>query len=76
MDTNKIPLGIFLDLSKAFDTLDHEIFITKLNYYGIKELSSKLLRNYLTDRKQFVSFENCNSDLLTRLWRAPEISVI
>ena len=47
MDTNKIPLGIFLDLSKAFDTLDHEILITKLNYYGIKKLSNKLLRNYL-----------------------------
>ena len=76
MDTNKIPLGIFLDLSKAFDTLDHEILITKLNYYGIKGLSNKLLRNYLTDRKQFVSFENCNSDLLSIETGVPQGSIL
>ena len=75
MDTNKISLGIFLDLSKAFDTLDHEILITKLNY-GIKGLSNKLLRNSLPDRKQFVSFENCNSDLLSIETGVPQGSIL
>ena len=76
MDTNKIPLGIYLDLSKAFDTLDHEILIFKLNYYCIKGLSNKLLRNYLTDRKQFVSFENFNSDLLSIETGVPQGSIL
>ena len=76
MDTNKITLGIFLDLSKAFDTLDHEILITKLKYYGMKGLSNELLQNYLPDRKQFVSFENCNSDLLSIETGVPQGSIL
>ena len=56
------PLNIFLHLSKAFDTLDHEIMLYKLEYYGVTGPSLQPLRSYLYDRKQYVEFENVKSD--------------
>ncbi len=54
MDKNGIPINIYLDLSKAFDTLAHNILIDKLSYYGINGTALKKIQNYLIDRKQFV----------------------
>ena len=54
MDSGQVPLAIFLDLSKTFDTLDHNILLHKLSFLGIKDLYLNLLRNYLSDRKQYV----------------------
>ena len=50
-----------MDLSKAFDTIDHEILITKMEHYGIKNLESQLFKSYLSDRKQYVEFNNTQS---------------
>ena len=46
MDNNEIPIGIFLDLSKAFDTINHKILLSKLKYYGISGVPLQLLDNY------------------------------
>jgi hypothetical protein len=51
---NKKVLTVFLDLKKAFDTVDHEILLEKLNMYGIKGSAHDWLRDYLKDRKQTV----------------------
>ena len=49
---NKISCTMFLDLAKAFDTIDHTILIKKLKQYGIRRTTLELLKNYLQNRKQ------------------------
>ena len=56
MDTGKDPTNIYIDLSKAFDTLDHSIWLDKLNYYGIRGVANNLLHSYISNRYQYVDF--------------------
>ena len=50
--------GLFIDLSKAFDTVDHKILIIKSQNYGVKGTSLQWFKNYLENRKQFITYEN------------------
>ena len=60
----KTPVAIFCDLSKAFDCLNFDIFLSKLEYYGVDGTPLALIKSYLSNRYQYVQFENCKSDLL------------
>ena len=53
MDKKLITCSIFLDLRKAYDTINHAILIKKLEKYGIRGLTLQLLASYLTDRQQY-----------------------
>ena len=76
LDKGNTPFNIFLDLSKAFDTLDHEIMLYKLKYYGVRGPSLKLLKSYLSDRKQYVEFENVKSNKNTIKTGVPQGSIL
>ena len=63
LDKGYIGCGIFVDLQKAFDTVDHEILSSKLDYYGIRGISNNWFKSYLSYRKQFVSINGYDSRL-------------
>ena len=58
IENKKISCGIFLDLSKAFDTVDHTILIKKLEYYCVRGTACDWFRSYLHDIKVFVTIGN------------------
>ena len=55
IDNNKFSCGVFIDLQKAFDTVDHNILLKKLEYYGIRGIANDWFYSYLKNRKQYVS---------------------
>ena len=61
MDNNDFMVGIFLDFSRAFDTISHKILLRKLIYYGIRGTAFGLLKSYLEGRKQYVCYNACAS---------------
>ena len=67
IDNGEITCGVFLDLQKAFDTVDHEILLSKLEHYGIRGVPLKWFKTFLTQRHQYVSIKNSISETLTRL---------
>ena len=54
MDLGTVPINISIDLSKAFDTLDHSILLDKLSFYSISSVENLMLRTYLSNRYQYV----------------------
>ena len=61
IDSGKFGCGIFIDLRKAFDTVNHNILLTKLEHYRIRDSMLKWFQSYLSGRKQFVSFNGVSS---------------
>ena len=76
IDERNVSLAIFMDLSKAFDTLDHQILLTKLNFYGIGGLALDWFSSYLTGRKQYVEVDGVKSGLLPLSTGVPQGSIL
>jgi len=76
LSQKKFVLGIFLDLSKAFDTLNHDILFQKLEYYGFRGKEFDILKGYLTKRKHFVEVGTSKSSNLVNNFGVPQGSVL
>ena len=61
IDSKQIALGLFIDLSKAFDTVNHEILLKKLEFFGIRGLALEWFRSYLSGRLQQVQYNGQTS---------------
>ena len=76
LDEGSFDCGIFVDLQKAFDIVDHKIVLQKLGYYGIWGVCNDWFKSYLSDHKQFVSINGYNSDLMPVDCGVPQGSVL
>ena len=76
LDMGNTPINIYIDLSKAFDTLDHTILISKLQHYGITGAALQLLVSYLSNRKQFVQYGDLLSQKTDILMGVPQGSIL
>ena len=76
VDSNRVGCGIFIDLQKAFDTVNHNILLQKLNHYGIRGTSLHWFESYLTGRLQYVSISNHSSTLGQITCGVPQGSVL
>ena len=76
IESNEYTIGIFLDLSKAFDTVNHSILLRKLYFYGIRGNCHKWLMNYLTNRRQIVKYNQVRSAAMPITCGVPQGSVL
>ena len=76
LDNGQFACGIFVDLQKAFDTVDHVILLQKLDHCGIRGIGNSWFKSYLTNRSQFVSISGFDSKLRPTLHGVPQGSVL
>ena len=76
IEKGEVVLGVFLDFSKAFDTVDHKILMDKLKIYGITGVNHDWFSNYLSNRKQFVTYNNYKSETKTITCGVPQGSIL
>ena len=76
LDDGNIECGVFVDLQKALDTVDHQILLAKLNHYGIRGVSNDWFKSYLSNRNQYVSINGYESGLAAINCGVPQGSVL
>jgi retron-type reverse transcriptase len=76
MDEGLYTIGIFLDLCKAFETVNHEILIKKHEHYGIRGICLQWFTNYLQERSQIVKYKQHRSDEMNVTTGVPQGSIL
>ena len=75
-DNHEITMGIFLDLQKAFDTVNYNVLLKKLELYGVRGIVLKWFSSYLSNRKQYTVLQNYQSTLESVTCGVPQGSVL
>ena len=75
-ERNHFTLGIFIDLSKTFDTVDHKILISKLKNYGVRGKDLNWFESYFNNRKQFITYNNKYTSFETITCGIPQDSIL
>ena len=75
-DETTTTIGVFLDLSKAFDTLDHQTLFAKLEHYGIRGMALQWIKSYFYDRRQYVQFNETSSTENNIICGVPQGSIL
>ena len=76
IDEGNIAGGVFIDLQKAFDTVNHDILCDKISYYGFVGISQQIIRSFLSNRKQYVSINGFDSSENTVMCGVPQGSTL
>lgn len=76
LDSSEHSAAITIDLSKAFDSINHDLLLAKLSAYGVTKDALQLLRSYLTDRKQHVKTDGILSDWQIMRCGVPQGSIL
>ena len=75
-DNKLTSIGVFIDLAKAFDTVDHKILLCKLEHYGVRGTPLSWFHSYLTNRKQYVVIDKFSSDCAEITCGVPQGSIL
>ena len=76
LDKNQFACSTFIDLQKAFDTVNHEILLSKLEHYGVRGIPNKWFRSYLNDRYQYTTVGSQSSTKAKITHGVPQGSVL
>ena len=76
MDKKEHVIGLFLDFAEAFDTVNHDILLRKLDHYGIRGIALQWLQSYLFGRQQTVKYNGINSVLKNITCGVPQGSIL
>ena len=76
IDDCKSTVGIFIDLKKAFDTVDHDILIKKLDHYGVRGVANRWICSYLMNRSQYVCINDTSSECMKVTCGVPQGSIL
>jgi hypothetical protein len=76
ISNNECVVGLFLDFKKAFDTINHVILMEKLSKYGVRGIAHSLIKDYLSERVQYVTYDNVTSSRKNIICGVPQGSIL